>query len=147
MVLLIQQVFGGWQKHLHEFRHLSNDVNSAQCCLYRKNSSVSTYCNDNAKFSEHLAQWELLPISWYTKACNVHGTFSISLLQVTLNSIRGEFNKTTSSEEGKKEVLIYKVIHPVVRFYIMHFRSDTNCKAALPFIGLLQSVFQLLGRV
>jgi len=34
----------------------------------------------------------------------------------------------------------------MAHFYIIHFRNDINCKAALPLIGLLQSVFLLLGR-
>lgn len=47
VVLLVQQVFGGWQEHLHKFRHLSDDMDSAQRCLERKNTPVSTRCNYN----------------------------------------------------------------------------------------------------
>lgn len=35
MVFLIQQILCGWQEHLHELRHLPDDMNGTQRCLQK----------------------------------------------------------------------------------------------------------------
>lgn len=79
--------------------------------------------------------------------------FHLSTTNDTEQHHREEFNTTIMCEKGEKpnhtkKALSYKVILPLamVHSYIIHLRSGINCKAALPLIGPLQSVFLLLGR-